>query len=369
MPNILFISNTANFSKFNRPYMQLLRKKGWVVHYASSGEESIADCDKSYKIDIRRSPYSFKNIKAIRVLKTIISKNKYDVIHCHTPMGGVIARLAGKKFRKEGLKIIYTAHGFHFYKGAPFFNWLFYCPIEKYFSLFTDVLITLNKEDYNFAKNFFYMKHLYLMDGVGVDLTRFFPIKMEEKEILRNSIGFSKKDFILLCIAEFIPRKNHKLLFNLIPRLSQTIPNLKIILAGKGMLFDSYKRFIYDNNWDDVVSFLGYVNNIDDYCRISDILIAPSFQEGLPISLIEALATGLPIVCSAIRGHIDLIKNGENGFLCDLDSEDDFFYGVVNLYNDDKLRQLMRVKNIQHSEKFSIEKILKFMEKIYTEIL
>lgn len=370
MPSILFISNTANFSKFNRPYMQVLRKKGWTVHYVSPGEEDIYDCDISYKINIARSPFSFQNIQAIKALKKILLKNRYDIIHCHTPMGGVIARIAGKKLRKTGLKIIYTAHGFHFYKGAPLFNWLLYYPIELYLSRFTDLLITLNKEDYSFAKKHFSLKQIYMLDGVGVDLKKFFPFKNNiEKNNLRRDMGFSADDFIILSVAEFIPRKNHKLLFDLISRLEKNIPNLKIILIGHGPLLDYYKKCVFDNKWNNIVSFTGYVKNVDDYCRLSDMLFASSFQEGLPISVVEAIATGLPVVCSKIRGHVDVIENGKNGFLCNLNSQDSFFDGVMSIYGNENLRNEIRDRNIKHSEKFSIEKILKIMEKIYMEML
>lgn len=178
MPRILFVSNTANFSKFNRPYMQDLRAKGWIVDYASPCEEEVLDCDNSYKISIKRNPLHLGNVRAISEMKKLISKNHYDIIHCHTPMGGAIARLAAKRLWKKGkIKVIYTAHGFHFYKGAPLLNWLVYYPIEKYLSKFTDVLITINKEDYQIAKEKFRAKEIIKMDGVGVNLEKFMPVE------------------------------------------------------------------------------------------------------------------------------------------------------------------------------------------------
>lgn len=153
MKKILFLSNTANFSKFNRPYMRWFKEQGWQVDYCSAGEENVLDCDNQYSIPIERSPFSLKNFKALKQLKELLRNNEYDILHCHTPMGGVIGRLAAKRLWKTGkIKVIYTAHGFHFYKGAPFINWIIYYPIEKWLSHFTDIIVTINEEDYEKAK-------------------------------------------------------------------------------------------------------------------------------------------------------------------------------------------------------------------------
>ena len=156
MKKVLFLSNTANFSKFNRPYMRWFKEQGWQVDYVSAGEETVLDCDNQYSISIARSPFRLKNLRALKELKKLLSENHYDILHCHTPMGGVIGRLAAKKLWKEHkIKVIYTAHGFHFYKGAPLLNWLLYYPMEKWLAACTDVIVTINEEDYEKAKKSF----------------------------------------------------------------------------------------------------------------------------------------------------------------------------------------------------------------------
>ena len=156
MKKILFVSNSANFSKFNLPYMKWFKNEGWQVDYCSAGEEIVQNCDNQFSISIARSPFNLRNIMAYKELKKILYENSYDIIHCHTPMGGVLARLAAKKlWKKHQVKIIYTAHGFHFYKGAPLLNWLVYYPVEKYLSHFTDIIVTINEEDYEKAKTSF----------------------------------------------------------------------------------------------------------------------------------------------------------------------------------------------------------------------
>lgn len=154
MNKILFLSNTANFSKFNRPFMQWFKEQGWQVDYCSAGEEKVLDCDNQFSINIARSPFNLKNLQGLKQLKDILANGNYQILHCHTPMGGVLGRLAALKLWKQGkLKVIYTAHGFHFYKGAPLVNWLLYYPMEKFLAHWTDVIITINEEDYERAKN------------------------------------------------------------------------------------------------------------------------------------------------------------------------------------------------------------------------
>ena len=164
--------------------MQYFRSIGWTVDYASAGEETVMDCDHQFHFPLARSPFDLKNIEAIREMKEFLDANQYDIIHCHTPMGGVMARLASKKLRSMGrTKIIYTAHGFHFYKGAPLLNWLLYYPVEKLLAKFTDVLITINQEDYDRAQKRFKdaCENQHLVNGVGVDLSKFVPLSQEDR--------------------------------------------------------------------------------------------------------------------------------------------------------------------------------------------
>lgn len=367
MRKILYISNTANFSKFNRPFMRWFKEQGWQVDYCSPGEEYVLDCDNQYKISIARYPISKGNFRAYRELRTLMENNQYDIIHCHTPMGGVLGRLAAKKFRKQNkIKVIYTAHGFHFYKGAPLKNWLLYYPVERWLMRYTDTLVTINNEDYERAKNW---TRTYKIDGVGVNLEKFHPLQSEEeKNNLRLSKGFSNKDFILLYTAEFIPRKNHKLLFDILPDLKEKIPELKVILCGTGGLLEYYKSFALNNKMD-YVTFTGYTKEVADFCRISDVLVMPSFQEGLPIGMIEALATGLPVVASDIRGHRDVITNNENGFLINLNNPEKVKESIYMLYSSPELRSKIRNENIKKTQKYSVDIAVSKMAEIYKELM
>ena len=210
---------------------------------------------------------------------------------------------------------------------------------------------------------------LYKINGVGVDLARFYPVdSLEEKNKLRESYGFHIEDFILIYIAEFIPIKNHQLLFDILPTLKQLIPELKLILCGKGRLLEDFQTKAEENKMD-YVHFTGYTKDIPDWCRLSDVLIMPSFQEGLPIAMVEALATGLPVVASNIRGHVDVVKDCINGFLLPPKDCEGFIKAIYTLYENPMLRQEMGKRNIDAAQVFSVQKAVSAMADIYHELM
>ncbi len=363
MQKVLFVSNTANFSKFNRPFMRWFTSQGWQVDYASPAEEQVLDCNQSYKVNIPRSPFSLKTIKAVKQLKKIIKENRYDIVHCHTPMGSIVARLAAKNMRKNGVKVIYTAHGFHFFKGAPILNWILFYPIEKIFSGWTDAIVTINEEDYQIAKRRFIKPDIYKTNGVGVDLSRFYPVTKEEKLSLRRERGYNDKDFIILYIAEFIPRKNHQMLLNAIPELKKRIPTLKIILCGKGVLLESCKNYVESLHENGIVNFTGYTKEVDKYCQLADVHVATSKQEGLGTDNIEAMASGLPVVCSRIRGHLECAD------LFDLSDSKKMIDEIVELYNNESKRLKEGKLNVERAKKFSVDIAVQNMSKIYQKYM
>lgn len=366
MNKVLFISNTANFSKFNRPFMRWFKQQGWQVDYCSAGEESVLDCDNQYSISIQRSPFSLKNIKAYKEVKQLLKDNNYDILHCHTPMGGVIGRLAAYRlWRKDKIKIIYTAHGFHFYKGASLFNWMFYYPIEKMLSKYTDILVTINNEDYERTKNW---TKTYKISGVGVDLSRFHSITINEKEKLRKQLGFSNQDFIITNVAELNKNKNQIMLIKNLLILEKRIPSLKILLIGKETL-PNVRKFVENNQLFDTVKFLGYRNDVDTLTMISDIAFSASLREGLPVNIIEAMACGIPVVASYNRGHSSLIENGKNGFLFNPKSNEEMVKAIINLYNNPQKRLEMGAQNIESAKEYDVSKIINNMASIYSELM
>lgn len=369
---ILFTSHTANFQKFNRPFMRMLRGTleapyedlnigGWEVDYASANEEKVFDADNVYKVDFARSPFRIdKHIKAYRQLKKILKNNHYDIIHTHTPVGSVITRLAARRARKSGTKVIYTSHGFHFYKGAPKKYWSIFYPIEKHCANFTDLLITINKEDYNRAKEKFNTR-VELINGVGVDASRMsHKTNAAEKKKTREEVGLKEKDFVIVYTAEFTPSKNHRFLLEALRETLLDNPNIKILFLGKGELMSQMKTYAKELQINEQVLFLGYRNDVYRILQSCDLAVSPSSREGLGLGVIEAQLCGLPILVANNRGHREIAGKNKK-ILFDLNRPEEFAKKVKEAYSGSTKFC------IPFDEKFSLHSALIKMRKIYLE--
>lgn len=321
MKKVLFVATVVktHIMEFHLPYLKALKEAGWHTAVAARNDyENPADCvipycDEYYDIPFERSPFSAANIAAYKALKSVIEQNGYDVIHCHTPVGGALTRLAARKVRKNGTKVFYTAHGFHFCKGAPLKNWLIFYPAEKFLSRYTDVLFTINKEDFERAKHF-HAKETVYVPGVGIDIDKFRNTQVDRAE-KRNSLGIPADAFLLLSVGELIKRKNHELVIRALAELNN--PAIHYAIAGSGELKEYLPQLAESLGLGGRVHFLGYRNDTAELYKTADVLVHPSYQEGLPVAVMEALASGLPVIATNIRGSADLIEDGVNGFIID----------------------------------------------------
>lgn len=313
---ILYVTTISlTINSFFKSHIEMLIKEGNHIDIACNYNDLPLDnlyvelgCD-FYQIDFSRSPLSADNIKAFKQLKKLIETGKYDIVHCHTPNASVITRLVCRKFRKQtGLKVFYTAHGFHFYKGAPKLNWIIYYPIEKFCSRYTDKLITINKEDYDRAKNKFKAKEVYYVPGVGIDLSKFNDIQVD-RNTKRREIGVPEDAFLLLSVGELNENKNHQVIIRAIAKLNN--PNIHYVVAGVGDKRDYLIDLASKLGVLRQLHLLGFRKDVSEIYHSADVFCFPSIREGLSVSLMEAMACGLPCVVSKIRGNIDLID--ENG--------------------------------------------------------
>ena len=360
---ILFTSHVANFQKFNRPFMRMLRKDGWEVHYASMGEEEILDADKSFTVSFTRNPFTISNIRAYKQLKQIIDRENYDIIHTHTPVGSVVTRLAARRARKRGTRVIYTAHGFHFFTGAPLLNWLIYYPVERFMARHTDTLITINDEDYKRAKRAFKTDVRYV-PGVGVDPERFKPrLTKKQRNDLRRSLGLKPDDFVMIYPAELSKRKNQTMLIKVMESVVKYNPTVHLLLPGSDSLSGLHKRFVNEKGLARNVHFLGYRSDVAQLLQISDLSVSTSKQEGLPVHIMEAMAAGLPIISTKCRGATELIEEGENGYLVDFDDVEAMTAEIMKMSQNGMHGFGKCSKN--KSKKYQIEHITKEMKKTY----
>ncbi|KMY51895.1 glycosyltransferase family 4 protein [Peribacillus loiseleuriae] len=368
---ILFCATVDyHFKAFHLPYMKWFKEQGWEVHVAASGNMDLSYVDEKYDLPIQRSPFNSVNLRAYKELKAIIDQKRYQIIHCHTPMGGVLARLAARQARKVGTKVIYTAHGFHFCKGAPLLNWMVYYPIEKRLARYTDCLITINEEDYNLAVNHnFKAKKIELVHGVGVDTNQYKPVSEKKKHELRKSYGYNRDDFFLFYAAEFNRNKNQQLLIHALALLKDDVPNVKLLLAGDGPLLNECEELAIKLGVEKMVHFLGYRNDIQSLLSISDVAVASSLREGLPVNIMEAMACGLPVVASENRGHRELIKDQVNGYVIPPENFRLFSARLLELVQSNDRREKMGMESVSHLKTYSLSQVGSELSKIYTHYM
>jgi len=357
----LFVATTAkgHLNVFHIPYIKMLKEKGWQVDAASNGDEKVPYVDRDYALSIERSPLKYGNLKAIRQLCRILRKRNYDLIICHTPMGGVVARLAA---RITGIgKVIYMAHGFHFYKGAPKQNWLIYYPVEWICARFTDVLITINQEDYTLAQKKMKAKKVVYVPGVGIDLDKFISMPIDKNK-KRKELNVPEDAIFLLSVGELNENKNHQLVVKALAQMNN--PKVQYVIAGRGDKEDELRMLVTELGLNHQVKLLGYRKDVVELCKAADMFVFPSYREGLSLSVMEAMASGLPCTVSEIRGNIDLIDE-RGGTLFDPHSVEECKNAVEKLIQMDT--QAMGRWNQERVKEFELKNVLKIMNGIYRE--
>lgn len=372
MKKILIVANVAkeHILKFHIPIIKRLKQEGWVVHVACSGEEDVPFCDKKWKMSYKRNPISFKTFTGISQLNKIINKENYDVIHCHTPTGGLVGRVAAAGARKHGTKVLYTVHGFHFFKGASFLNWAVFFPIEKILARFTDAIITINSEDYDNALKFGFKTNIEKSNGMGVDLKKF---AVEDRERVRSNVrkelGIPDDAVVLIYIAELIKNKNQSFLIDVFEKVKSQHNNLYLMLVGPDHAKGYYQNYAKSKGFEKEVKFLGWRNDCANLLAGADVCTPTSFREGLATNVIEAMAAGVPVTAVDNRGHCDIIKSGENGFMVKQNDADDMAEKILKIINSEELKDKFIKKAHQDVEKYDINQTLQEVLDIYDKYL
>jgi len=367
---IMVITTTDNMIwQFLIPHIKHLQERGNTVECVCAKTGFWFDELKDkynftmHEIDFGRNPLKLKNIKAYKKLCKLQEERKFEVVYCQQPVGALMGRLFGKKFK---LPVIYTAHGFHFFKGCSLVNRVIYKPVEKWLSKYTNALITINDEDYQNALKM-KAKKVYKINGIGMEFNKYEPLT-ETKEEIRKSIDISKDDFVITTIAEFIDRKNYHTMLETISLLKDKIKNFKFLICGRGKNEEIIKEQIKNLGIENQVKVLGYRKDINRILSCSDMFFLASYQEGLTLSVIEAMSFGLPCVVSNVRGNRDLIVSGKGGFVAEPEDAKAFAIEIENLFNDKDLRKQFSEFNLEESKKYGIDKVKEQLEEIYKEI-
>lgn len=351
MKKILFIANTDRHIKLcHIPYLKMFHDNGYIVHVATNTDDNILYCDKKINLCLKRNPFSFSNIKALFKIRKIVYEEKYDLISCHTPVGGFLGRCS---IIRQNLKtkVFYTAHGFHFYKGSNFISWLLYYHIEKYLSKYTTCLFTVNKEDYHLSKEKFYCD-TYRINGIGCNLSRLKVTK--DKDKFKKELGLNNY-FVVTYIAEISKRKNQLNLIKKLNLVDLEKENIKVLLVGDSIIKNFSKR-IHNKN----IIYIDFKENVGDYLNISDLIISSSIQEGMPLCILEAMYFNKYVIALNIRGNRDLITS-KNGLL--VNNIHELIDEIIKYKNNGNIK----VKN--NIDKYLVDNVIEDVKKIYNKYL
>lgn len=366
---VLFVATVlrGHILVFHLPYMQWFREQGYEVHCCArndTGEPSpaVPYCDRYIDLAFERSPLHPGNRAAYRALKSLVDAEAYALIHCHTPVGGMLARLAARDARRRGTRVLYTAHGFHFYSGAPLRNWLMYYPAERFLSRFTDLLLTINREDSRRAARFHATRAEWVA-GVGIDTARF--AAPSERAATRAALGLPPDAPVVITVGEHIPRKNHETCL----RAVAALPGVTLLFCGVGELETTLKAQAQALGMAERVRFLGFRRDVPALLAASDVFLFPSYQEGLPVSLMEAMAAGLACVASRVRGNADLLATGEGGWLVAPGDHPGFAQALSQALSDPALRQAMGAYNRKAVSPYALPAVRAQMATLYGEEL
>lgn len=370
---IAFVATVyRHLEAFHLPFIRLLQNKGYEIHaYArpDHGKDGVLKNNViCHDIPFQRSPFHWDNLKALKELTSSFRKEKFQLIHVHTPVAGILGRIAAKQAKIP--YVMYTAHGFHFFNGAPLHYWLLYYPVERMMARWTDSLITINEEDFRRANKFNVRKDVHLVPGVGVETKQFvLNNEIEVRKHKRNELQLSEKDFVILCVAELNDNKNQKQLIEAVHVLSKKYNNIKCLIVGIGESHQFLQDMVNQLQLNKIVHFLSFRRDIPELLAASDVVTLLSKREGLPKALLEALAASKPIVATNIRGNRDLVADGVNGYLVPVSDVEATVKALTKLINDPLKIQQMGYKSKEIVKRYDLEEVLLQMEQIYNQAL
>ena len=353
MKKILFVATVdIHIINHHLRVIHKLKEEGNQIDLASFGDYTNEDITNKYNVSFSKNPLSLGNIKAYFFMKKLLKENEYDIISCHTPLSSFFTRLAAKNTKA---KVIYTAHGLHFFKGCPFINRTIYKTMEKWAAKYTDTFVTINEEDYEAIKEFKLKDggKRVLIPGVGIDLNKINNIK--NKNISKSNFGFEDDSYLMISIGEVNRNKNQKYVIDSLKNELKEDPKLHYVICGKDLMDKWLNNYVELIGLANKVHFLGYREDVLDILSVSDLFICPSYREGLPVSVMEAMALGKDIIVTNCRGNRDLIKNDINGKVVELDKEQQLLKAYHDIRDNKEKSEAFKKQNEQLIKQYSAD--------------
>lgn len=374
MKKALLVTRVSGFvPQFEMNNVKILQQLGYEVHYAANFNVVAYGNDNErlkgtgiicHHIPFCRSPFSPSVRKTYRQLKDLMRNESFDLIHCHMPMTGVIARMAAQAVRrgtKRAAAVLYTTHGFHFYSGAPFVNWIYYLP-ERWLAHYTDCLITMNEEDFRRARSFSVRGRVEKISGVGIQIEQ--PSYGKDREWME--FGIRNEDFLMVSVGELNTNKNHIQILRALVQCRDT--SIKYVLCGQGDMLEELKEFVKKNGLEAQVVFAGYRSDVPRILASSDLFVFPSLREGLPVAVMEAMNMGLPIVAKRIRGNTDLIEQGKGGILVERGEPSEYAEAILKMKREPEWAGKMGEWNQKRVQQFAAGHVREQMKEIYERV-
>lgn len=398
MKKALLVTRVSGFiPQHEMNNVKILQEMGYEVHYAANYNTVVYGKDNHrldgtgiirHQVDFVRSPFSSDTRRAYRQLVELLQENEFDLLHCHMPISGVLARAAAHSVQKKTgrrMPVLYTAHGFHFHTGAPLANWVYY-PVERYMARYTDRLILMNEEDCKRAQRFPIRGRVEHISGVGLNLKQFEGRTKREyglghrpdKEApgsLHERFQIRQGDAVLISVGELTKGKNNMAMIQAMKELGD-LP-VSYVICGSGPMEQQLRDCVSELGLEERVKFAGYVTDVPDLLWQADCFVFPSRREGLPVVVMQAMAAGLPVVASRIRGVSDLIEHSKGGYLVEGHEPEDYAVKVRRLFEEkygktavprEKRREQMGTWNRERVKEFSLEKVDGQMRRIYQGI-
>lgn len=368
MKKVLYCASTVSHIKnFHLPYLKAFKEANYQVWVAVNEKKEIPFSDFVVPFSFQKKMLSLANLIAILSVWKLLRREKFDIVSTHTTLASIIVRLAIKLLPKSKRpQVFHTSHGYLFDDNSRFKKLLYLIP-EKLCSSVTNVLMVMNQEDLSIAQNYkLYRDDIYWIDGMGIPLNRFFPVSGDKKGALREQKGFSEGDFLIIYAAEFSNRKNHLFLIqSFIQIIMKNIPNAKLLLAGNGQTQQHCREYVDEYHANNQIIFLDHVSDMPEYYQMCDVSVSVSKCEGLPFNVMESMASGIPVICSDIKGHRELVDHEESGLLFSVDSYSELGERILNLYSDPKSKKRYIEKGLLKISKYKLEEASKLIFDIY----
>ena len=377
MNRLLMVTTVpSTLRSFLLPFAAHFRSQGWQVDAMACGISTSVECqqgfDRVWEIQWSRNPLDPRNLLGTpQLIREIVAREKYDIIHVHTPVAAFVTRYALKDLRQKlGAKVIYTAHGFHFYAGGNRLKNAIFIQLERWGGKWTDYLVTINHEDKYAAQRYQILEpqRIRYMPGIGVDLNYYNPRSVPDAAVaaVRQELGLEENNRLLLSVAEFTARKHHVDAIGAFAKLARS--DVHFALAGTGPLREKMQQLASDLGVADRIHFLGNRRDIPVLMRAASANILVSAQEGLPRSVLESLALETPTIGTKIRGTQDLLADG-CGLLIDVGAVDELASAMSTVLDRPEQAAHMSKLGSERISTYDLDSIVKMHEQLYAEAI